>query len=231
LDVSIVGSYNLQMCNLPSVNIYTPYKRMYLYNFSSCSLYDRSVIRQRFPNPTQLMIPFSSLFMYKQYTQLLLSQRILLGFEALYFLPTSRWFLTCLTLQPWRCKRHVSPNYRLAFNWLHNVISQNTSLVYVNNTKILEMLSHFQIQSNQSAWRPTIYLSSSKWPVELLPMGLGGIPHFENLCIKRKPQRSTILISPYSPDRVCGPPSLLYNGYGGGESKAAGVWTWPLTSN
>jgi hypothetical protein len=47
----------------------------------------------------------------------------------------------------------------------------------------------------------------------------------------RVPVGSRIFTSPCRPDRFCGPPNLLYNGYrdlfpGG---KAAGAWSWPLT--
>jgi hypothetical protein len=47
------------------------------------------------------------------------------------------------------------------------------------------------------------------------------------------PVGSRIFTSPCCPDRLWGPPNLLYNGYqelfpGG---KAAGAWSWPLTSN
>jgi hypothetical protein len=49
----------------------------------------------------------------------------------------------------------------------------------------------------------------------------------------RVPVGSIIITSPYRPDRLWVPPNLLYNGYrklfpGG---KAAGAWSWPLTSN
>jgi hypothetical protein len=40
-------------------------------------------------------------------------------------LPASCWFLAWLTLQPWRCRRHVPPKRRLTCNGLHGVISQN----------------------------------------------------------------------------------------------------------
>jgi hypothetical protein len=49
----------------------------------------------------------------------------------------------------------------------------------------------------------------------------------------RVPVGSRIFTSPCCPGRLWGPPNLLYNGYleifpGG---KAAGAWSWPLTSN
>jgi hypothetical protein len=49
----------------------------------------------------------------------------------------------------------------------------------------------------------------------------------------RVPVGSRIITSPCRPDRLWGPTNLLYNGYrelfpGG---KAAGAWSWPLTSN
>jgi hypothetical protein len=49
----------------------------------------------------------------------------------------------------------------------------------------------------------------------------------------RVPVGSRIITSPCRPDMLWGPPNLLYNGYrelfpGG---KAAGAWSWPLTSN
>jgi hypothetical protein len=49
----------------------------------------------------------------------------------------------------------------------------------------------------------------------------------------RVPIVSSIFVSPYRPDRLWGPPNLLYNGYrelfpGGKET---GAWSWPLTSN
>jgi hypothetical protein len=42
-----------------------------------------------------------------------------------------------------------------------------------------------------------------------------------------------IITSPYRPDRLWGPPNLLYNGYRElfPGCKAAGAWSWPLTSN
>jgi hypothetical protein len=47
------------------------------------------------------------------------------------------------------------------------------------------------------------------------------------------PVGSRIITSPCRPDRLWGPPNLLYNEYrelfpGG---KAAGPWSWPLTSD
>jgi hypothetical protein len=46
----------------------------------------------------------------------------------------------------------------------------------------------------------------------------------------RVPVGSRIFTSPCRPDRLCGPPNLLYRElFPGG--KAAGAWTWPLTSN
>jgi hypothetical protein len=47
------------------------------------------------------------------------------------------------------------------------------------------------------------------------------------------PAGSRIFTSPCRPDRLWGPPSLLYNGYRGPfpGSKAAGAWNWPLTSS
>jgi hypothetical protein len=50
------------------------------------------------------------------------------------------------------------------------------------------------------------------------------------------PVGSRILTSPYHPDQLCGPPNLPSNWLrGGGFSfpggKAAGAWSWPLTSN
>jgi hypothetical protein len=44
---------------------------------------------------------------------------------------------------------------------------------------------------------------------------------------------SRFLFSPCRPDRLWGPPSLLYNGYRGlfPRGKAAGAWSWPLTSS
>jgi hypothetical protein len=49
----------------------------------------------------------------------------------------------------------------------------------------------------------------------------------------RVPVRSRMFTSPCRPDRRWGPPNLLYNGYRGlfPGGKAAGVWSWPLTSN
>jgi hypothetical protein len=42
-----------------------------------------------------------------------------------------------------------------------------------------------------------------------------------------------IFTSPYCPDRLWGPSSLLSNWWWGGglRGKAAGAWSWPLTSN
>jgi hypothetical protein len=41
---------------------------------------------------------------------------------------------------------------------------------------------------------------------------------------------ASIFTSPSRPDRLCGPPSLLSNGYRGPfpGGKAAGAWSWPL---
>jgi hypothetical protein len=49
----------------------------------------------------------------------------------------------------------------------------------------------------------------------------------------RVPVGSNIFTSPYRPDRLWGPPNLLKNGYRGlfTGGKAAGAWSWPLTSN
>jgi hypothetical protein len=47
------------------------------------------------------------------------------------------------------------------------------------------------------------------------------------------PVQSRIFSFPRRPDRLRGPPSLLYSGYRGPfpRVKAAGAWSWPLTSN
>jgi hypothetical protein len=49
----------------------------------------------------------------------------------------------------------------------------------------------------------------------------------------RVPVLSRILSSPRRPDRFWGPPNLLSNGYRGHfpRNKAAGAWSWPLTSS
>jgi hypothetical protein len=49
----------------------------------------------------------------------------------------------------------------------------------------------------------------------------------------RVPVGSRIFFSPNRPDRLWGPPNLLFNGYRGSfpGGKAAGAWSWPLTSN
>jgi hypothetical protein len=48
----------------------------------------------------------------------------------------------------------------------------------------------------------------------------------------RVPVGSRIFTSSCRPDRLWGPPNLLYNGYWGlfHGGKAAGAWSWPLTS-
>jgi hypothetical protein len=40
----------------------------------------------------------------------------------------SSWFLSWLTLRPWRWRRHVPPKCRLTFKGLHNAISQKVEL-------------------------------------------------------------------------------------------------------
>jgi hypothetical protein len=49
----------------------------------------------------------------------------------------------------------------------------------------------------------------------------------------RVPVGSRMFSSPSHPDRLWGPPSLLYKGTGGSFpwGKAAGAWSWPLASN
>jgi hypothetical protein len=39
-------------------------------------------------------------------------------------LPASCWFLACITLQSWRCRRPLLPKWPLAFKGLHDVIYQ-----------------------------------------------------------------------------------------------------------
>jgi hypothetical protein len=38
------------------------------------------------------------------------------------------WFLTCLTLQPWRRRWHVTLKHQLTFNGLHSIVYQKTEL-------------------------------------------------------------------------------------------------------
>jgi hypothetical protein len=40
----------------------------------------------------------------------------------------SHWFLTCLILQPWKCRQYSLPKLRLTFNGIHGVISQKVEL-------------------------------------------------------------------------------------------------------
>jgi hypothetical protein len=49
----------------------------------------------------------------------------------------------------------------------------------------------------------------------------------------RVPVGSRIFSSPRRPDRLWGPPNLLSNGYRGSftRGKAAGAWSWPLSSS
>jgi hypothetical protein len=47
----------------------------------------------------------------------------------------SRWFLAWLILRPWRWRRYVPPKRRLAFNWVHCIISQNIVLFMTTGVK------------------------------------------------------------------------------------------------
>jgi hypothetical protein len=102
-------------------------------------------------------------------------------------------------------------------------------------------LRHVKVRIYKTIILPVVLYGWGTWSLTLrkghrLTVG-AGIANGYGLYNRRVrvwvPVGSIIFSSPRHPDRLWGPPSLLSSGYRGSFAgdKAAGVWSWPLTSN
>jgi hypothetical protein len=145
-----------------------------------------------------------------------------------------------------RCAGIVSGRNKRRFpvNLLEAWERETVDLVYspVATVSITTMRKHTRPSINSFFW----HFTSHKMWINLLgvyvmlvvsrdsAVGIAtgyGLEDWE--VVVQVPVGSRIITSPCRPDRLWGPPNLPYNGYrelfpGG---KAAGAWSWPLTSN
>jgi hypothetical protein len=135
-------------------------------------------------------------------------------------LRASYWFLAWFTLRPWRWRRYISPKRWMTFTRRYieedrarpDHCCENINAIALKYARTYSFRrncdSSVDITTRLRAGRPR---NGGSW---------SGKRFFFLLLY---------------PDRLWGPPSHIYNGYGGGGgcfvgSKSAGAWSWPLTT-
>jgi hypothetical protein len=119
--------------------------------------------------------------------------------SELCFLSAWRCFLAWLILHPWRWRQNVPPIRRLTFKGLHGIISQNAKLFITTAVRM----------SNSTNCAHTCRIITAK----LMEFGATeNCKHVYKICNKHDFVDVWVWLRP---DRLWGPPNLLYNAYRG----------------